>query len=306
MNLTVEEAYKSYESFFEMRLKYASIRSIKSRYKLFIRNHFGDVKIKDIKPIDILKWQQWLNSQNYSYKYLKSIYITFVGILNYSKKYLGTKENVVSKVGFIIQKKELEKNISFWTLKEYKKFIKKVDHKIYKYFFDFLFFTGCRQGEAIALTFNDINKGIVTIKKTKIRGKEKINSPKTKKSNRKIKIDIKLRFEIFKLKRYYNKKYKNFNNDFFVFGGNRYLSESEIARRKNKACELSHVKKIRIHDFRHSHITMLVSNGVPINAVAERVGHKDISTTLNIYAHTTKNDERKIINLLSLKRMLPF
>lgn len=304
MNLTIEEAYNSYESYFKTRSKVRSIDIISSVFRLYILPYFKNKKMCDISKIDILNFEiSFLDQQNISHTYKKIIYTHLATFFNYCKKYLDLKNNVVSDVGFILKNKSINKKIEVWTYNDFKKFIKKVDHKIYKFFFDFLFFTGCREGEAIALTFKNINKSIVSIERTKIKGNRGFNSPKTKESYRKIKIDLKLRFEIWKLKKIYKKQYGYFNEEFYIFGGSKPLAPTTIDRYKNIACKKAGVKQIRIHDFRHSHITMLLSRGVPITAICERVGHKNISTTLNIYSHVLEKDNNKIIKSLTLLRL---
>lgn len=307
MNLTVKKAYNSYESYFKTRSKLRSIDVISSVFRLYILPYFENKKIYDITKFDILNFEiNFLDKQNISFTYKKIIYTHLATFFNYCRKYLDLKNNVVSEVGFILKNNTINKKIEVWTYNDFKKFIKKVDNKIYKYFFDFLFFTGCREGEAIALTFENINNGIVSIERTKIKGNRGFNSPKTKESYRKIKIDLKLRIEIWKLKKLYKKQYGYFNEEFYIFGGSKPLAPTTIDRYKNKACKEANVKQIRIHDFRHSHITMLLSKGVPITAICERVGHKDISTTLNIYSHVLKQDNRKLITSLNLLRLSIF
>lgn len=77
-------------------------------------------------------------------------------------------------------------------------------------------------------------------------------------------------------------KEKDFKNSWFIFGGLYPLSPTTITRKKDKYCELAKVKKIRIHYFRHSHASQLISIGTPITVVSERLGHSDIAMTLNI------------------------
>ena len=95
------------------------------------------------------------------------------------------------------------------------------------------------------------------------------------------------------------KKYKIGRENYkFVFAGDRPLAETSIARVKNAACSEAKVKKIRIHDFRHSHASLLISNGASIVSVAKRLGHNDIEQTLNTYAHMMPKEDDYIINIL--------
>ena len=69
------------------------------------------------------------------------------------------------------------------------------------------------------------------------------------------------------LKQFY-KKYVGFEDNWFIFGGLEPLSPSTIGRRKNEYCDKADVKKIRIHDFRHSHASLLLSKNVPITVIS--------------------------------------
>lgn len=99
------------------------------------------------------------------------------------------------------------------------------------------------------------------------------------------------------LKEYY-KKYVGFNDSWYIFGGLIPLSRTTIGRKRDEYCKKAQVKRIRIHDFRHSHATLLVSNGLPITAISERLGHSETSMTLNIYSHAVPEDEKKITDLI--------
>ena len=99
------------------------------------------------------------------------------------------------------------------------------------------------------------------------------------------------------LKEYY-KNMIDFNDDWFVFGGLKPLAPTTIGRKRDMYCKKSGVKKIRIHDFRHSHASLLISKGVPITMVSKRLGHSNIEMTFNTYAHLIPEDEDKAINAL--------
>ena len=101
-----------------------------------------------------------------------------------------------------------------------------------------------------------------------------------------------------KLKEYY-KNIIDFNEDWYVFGGIKPITPTTIGRRKDEYCVKAGIKKIRIHDLRHSHASLLLSNGVPITVISKRLGHSTIQMTLNTYAHLIPEDEDKAINMLN-------
>ena len=167
-----------------------------------------------------------------------------------------------------------------------------------------MFFTGVRPGEAMALKFSDLNKYYIDINKTiSEHGEREINSPKTLTSYRKISIDKRLYKELTNLKNEYNKKYNYNNYDYFIFGGIKPLSPTSINRRKEKACKLANIRKIKLHEFRHSHATLLLNKKILIHEISKRLGHSDISITLNTYTHTSEIQEKRVIKTLSLIRL---
>ncbi len=141
----------------------------------------------------------------------------------------------------------------------------------------------------------NINK---TISKETIDNERIINSPKTADSIRKVKLDNELVNNLEILKNYY-KNYIGFQEEWFIFGGLHPLSPSTIGRKKDKYCEIANVKKIRIHDFRHSHASLLLSKNVPITVISKRLGHSDIDLTLNVYSHMIPKDEDKVVDILN-------
>ena len=94
-------------------------------------------------------------------------------------------------------------------------------------------------------------------------------------------------------------KYEGFNDDWYIFGGIKPLAPTTIGRKKDRYSALAGVKKIRIHDFRHSHAFLLLSFGVPITVISQRLGHSDINMTLNTYSHLMPRDEDKAINMIN-------
>lgn len=305
--MTLQELYDSYDSFIASRLKSSSIVKKESVIKLHILPNLKDRYVSDLTVNDIVLWQsKLLKENNFKFRYLDSIYSIFCSIINYSIKYHGITENVVSKVGnFTNNEQKVE--MLYWTEEEFKKFIKVVDDMVYKTFFSFLYLTGCRKGEAYALNWNDIdfNTKILKIRKTlNIRGLSnkpyEISTPKTKSSNRDILLPNNL---IALLEKYYEycKKTKGFKNECFIFGIFNPLPTETVRRKLEKYCIEAKVKKIRIHDFRHSHASLLINKGQNILIVAQRLGHTNIQQTLNTYSHLFPNKQTEIIEALNIE-----
>ena len=223
-----------------------------------------------------------------------------VSILNYAIKFNYLKENIASKVGNF-SKRDYFRKVDFWTYNEFLKFMSVIDDKLYYTFFHTLYFTGMRLGECLALNWNDLEDNCISITKTiskeKIDGERVITSPKTKSSIRKVLIDEELKNNLYEYKKYCEKKI-HFDKNWFIFGDLTPLAPTTIERHKNNYCNIAKVKKIRIHDFRHSHASLLISSGVPITVVQTRLGHSNPSITLEVYSHMLPNDDLKAIKVI--------
>ena len=297
------EAYNEYLNYVEYNLKPQSKNSLKERFENIINPFFKDYKITDIKEIDYLNFQIMINKKNYSNNYKSNIHYLICGFYTYLIKFYNIKKNIPKLVGNFKMNNE-RKIYNTYNIKEFKRFIKCFDNKIYKEFFNLLFFTGCRPGEAMALRFSDLKGNYISINKTmNEHGKREITTPKTKNSIRTIIIDRRLKRNLLKLKKYYISLYKNTSYDYYIFGGIKPLAPTTINRYKICACKKANLNPIKLHEFRHSHATMLLEKNIVINEISRRLGHSKTSTTLNIYCHTNKEQEKKVLKTLNSIRL---
>jgi len=90
-----------------------------------------------------------------------------------------------------------------------------------------------------------------------------------------------------------------FSDDYRICGGERCLRDSTIQKRNIHYATLSRQKVIRIHDFRHSHVSVLANEGINIQEIARRLGHSKIEETWNTYAHLYPREEEKAVDILN-------
>lgn len=307
MKLTFNEAYEKYMMYVELKQKPQSRRVIKSRFQSYILPYIGNKNILEYTAFEYLEWQNTINGLGFKYKYKKALHYQVVALFNFCIKFYDLNiKNVASQVGNFKNSYEPPTKMNYFTYDEFNNFISKVDDTIYHALFNFLFFTGCRIGEALALTFEDLNKNEVyinkTISKEYVNGARIITTPKTKTSIRTVLIDDYLGSELKQLQKHYSTKFKNFNNNFYIFGGEKPLAQTTVERHKNKYCDLANVKRIRIHDFRHSYATLLVNINTPIEMVSAQLGHSDVSITYNIYVHNNDENKKRLIESLNQLR----
>ena len=206
------------------------------------------------------------------------------------------KDNPCRKAGSIGKSHAGEKE--FWTKQEFKQFLVTVENKPEtKMAFLLLYWTGMRIGELLAITYNDIDleKRTISVNKSyqRIEGRDIITPPKTPKSKRIITIPPFLTEE---LKEYTSHLY-GIMADERMFRFTKSYMEHEIIR----GIKASGVKRIRLHDIRHSHASLLVEMGFTPLAIAERLGHEKIETTLNTYSHLYPNKQGELADKLEIE-----
>lgn len=264
--------------------------------------YFKDRKIDEIKSRDIVSWQNELlthqkkNGDPYSPTYLKSVHSQLSAIFNHAVKYYGLRNNPAKMAGGM--GKEESKDMQFWTQKEYLTFSEAVmDKPMSFYAFEMLYWTGIREGELLALTPADFDfeAGTVNINKTytRIEGRDIITDPKTPKANRMIR---KPDFLIDEMKECIRMQFGLSQTD-RVFRVTKYFLHHEMDR----GVKESGVKRIRIHDLRHSHVSLLIEMGFSAVAIADRVGHESIDITYR-YAHMFPSTQDAMARELSNMR----
>ena len=299
LSMTFESFIESYTEDMKNRLKENTWHTKEHIIRTKILPYFGKRKISDIQPRDIIAWQNEMiksrdkNGKKYSPVYLKTVHNQLSAIFNHAVKFYGLKENPAAKVGNMGKAKSRE--MLFWTQDEYQKFAFAVmDKPVSFYAFEMLYWCGIREGELLALTAEDFDfeRGTVTINKSyqRLDGRDIITEPKTPKSNRVIKMPD---FLVEEIKEYLSRLYGLQKTD-RVFTVSKHYLQSEMTRGAKEAG----VKRIRIHDLRHSHISLLIEMGYSAVAIADRVGHESINITYN-YAHlfpSTQNDMADKLN----------
>lgn len=292
------DVYNDYLIYAKKKQKNQSFSTMKYKFDLHILPFFENMYLEDITSKTIIKWEDYILSFNFANNHNKNLYYILSGFFEFCRIFYDFDKTIISNIG-CFKKKYEEKKHDFYNLEEFNQFIRCVDEEIYKQFFNLLFFTGLRSGEAIALKFKDLSDGYINVIKTmESHGKRLITTPKTISSIRKVKIDDKLERDLLNLKNFYECESSCYD-DLFIFGGNKPLSPSTINRRKEKACKKANIRPITLHQFRHSHATLLIQKGIMINEVSKRLGHSKVSTTLDIYSHTDLTQEKRVLDTLN-------
>ena len=256
--------------------------------------YFGQKKIAEIDKADIMMWQNEMmgvrdsEGKGYSDTYLRQMQSQLNAIFNHADQFYDLPRNPANKVPGMGKGKADE--MLFWTKDEYDKFSDAIrDKPISFYAFELLYYTGIREGELLALTKADfdLEKRILKIRKSyqRLEKKDVITEPKTEKSKRDIELPV---FLCEEMEDFFGMFYK-LDNDSRLFDFTKSYLHSEMKRGAKKAG----VKKIRIHDLRHSHVAYLIELGFSLLIIADRLGHENTDITER-YAHLYPSKQKEI------------
>lgn len=284
--------------------------------RLNILPRWGNYRLKDISRTE---YQKWINElrDHYSEGTTRRIHSIFASAINDAVYEFGIlRDNPLKKIKILKDESENAGKIKFFTVEEMEKFlseclpIKNTKYKHFRYYqalFTLLARTGLRIGEALALTWNDIdlNKGTLSVDKTLIyplNSDPRVTTPKTRSSIRTIKLDVDT---IEALKAYrlnlkesimmYQFKRSKLDLVFHQQDG-RWLRINVVREYMRKVCKRVSLPQLSPHALRHSHAVHLLEAGATIRYVAERLGHASIKTTEK-YLHVTKKIEKDALDM---------
>ena len=250
----------------------------------WITMYFADLKdkpIQSIKKADLVKWRNQLKdsglavrTMNCGLQYVRGTFAF------YSDVYGG--QNVGSVLKSFKLSKQDKTEMEIWTPEEFNAFIENVERPVYKAYFSFLYWTGCRRCEGMGLTKDCFTGNLCHIYRSIKYYSDGFRPLKTDSSERTIRVDDEL---LEMLTPFIEQA------DPFVFGGVHPLCLRQIGVEFERGIKKSGVKPIRLHDLRHSHASLLLNNGTNVVAVSKRLGHSSPRTTWDTYCHLMQDTE---------------
>lgn len=285
MDMTFGEFFTVYEEDVRSKLKENTWLTKEHIVQKKLLPYFQNVKMVDVTVRDIIKWQNEMraavdeNGKPYSPTYLKTVQAQLSCIFNHAVRFYELPSNPIHQAGPLGAEESEE--MLFWTKEEYLQFIPTMANKPYSYYaFELLYWCGIRMGELRALTPADFDFENNTLSITKsyqrIKGEDVITKPKTKKSTRVVYMPEMVARE---MEDYIGGIYGVHETD-RLFP----VSKSYLHHEMDRGVKESGVKRIRIHDLRHSHVSLLIDMGFSALAIGNRVGHESEKITYR-YAH---------------------
>ena len=302
INMSFESFVGLYEKDIKPKIKLNTWFTKESIITQKILPYFQKRRLSEITAKDIIDWQNEIreltdcHGRPLSKTYLKTVHNQLSAIFNHAIRYYGLQINPAQKAGNMGM--EEKKEMLFWTKDEYTKFSEAMmDKPISYYAFEMLYWCGIREGELLALTPADFNfeRGTVSINKSyqRINKQDVITTPKTPKSIRVIQMP---KFLCDEMQDYF-KMFYSLDSDSRIFP----ISKNYLHREMARGSKATGVKRIRIHDLRHSHVSLLIDMGFTALAIADRVGHESIDITFR-YAHLFPTRQIEMADKLDMMR----
>lgn len=294
--LLIGDLWRQYLSTLGNQNKQSSIYDKSNIARLYILPTFDKLPIDKLTKEMLYQWQDDLwakknlkTGKYFSQKYLIKIRGQFNTVLSWIEKRYGYKNLLleVDKPKRRIAKKEMQ----IWTREQFETFISYVDDSTYHALFTFMFFTGRRKGELFALYKTDIKGDRITFDKSVNRrtfgnSMWEITSTKADKS---------CNIPVCKVVQEEIKRYKPPKTGKFYFGGEKPLPPTTVERVFKKYVDMSGVPMIRIHDLRHSFVSMLIHLGANIYCVADLISDT-VEMVTKTYGHLYEEDKMNILS----------
>jgi integrase len=281
------------EIYAKNNVRETTFKRYRNRADTRIIPYFKSVKVKDVTPRMVQQYIEWLKAEGIGHNYIKALLQLLKSSLDKAVEWNQIKRNPVH---FVEKPKKPKQTVQAWDIDQVKTFVShaKMENVFYYMVTLTLIHTGMRKGEALGLHWKDIdfeNKKIsVSRTLVQVDGEYVFNEPKTPTSKRQISVDDELISEL--------KRYKAMRNEWklalgldselvFCHYDGRPLNPRRLGVFFANVTKKAGLPKIKIHDLRHTHASILLKLGEHPKVVSERLGHSTIRTTLDIYSHVT-------------------
>lgn len=296
-HMTFKEAYTLYYDYQKDKIKDSTLKTYRDRIKYM--GLLDNVELVNLNWDLYQKWRTQINKTNLCDRYKTDIQKFIKQVINFAEKQWDFNlRKFYNKLEPFKTPGALKKEMDFYEPEEFFKFISVVDDLRYKCFFELLYYCGLRRSEARGLQLKhiDFNNKTLTVSQQVLNPSNSnastewyISSTKTEASNRTIPISTTLLNDLAELKKT-NERLSKFKQTWFVLGDDVPMATGRMYFYRDKYTKLAGVKRIRLHDFRHSCASALISGSAPITAVSNFLGHSETTETLETYTHMFKKD----------------
>lgn len=286
-----------------------------SKTRSILTNHvlpiLGDTDLRDLTPAILQDWKNAVAAKDLGIKMRQNCYKELRALLNYAVKLDYLQTNPLLRVGNFRDAYETKPKeaLHYYTAEQFTAYAKQARESCTNLlswgmyvFFCIAYYTGCRKGEINALRWDDIDGSVLHVRRSvnlKTKGEEVVETPpKNKSSVRDIQIPTPL-LAILDEHKARQMQDPAFSASWRVCGGPNCLRDTTISRYNDLFAERAGLPHIRVHDFRHSHASLLCNAGINIQEIARRLGHSNVEMTWNTYSHLYPQEETRALQILN-------
>ncbi len=319
--ITLQDLYDEYKTSKAHEVRESTFERAERTLTNHVMPYFPNTQLNKLTMPVLQKWKTQIDEcrtskdKPFSLGYKQKIFSLFRSLLNYAVKMEYISSNPLTKLGNFKDANIIKPEMDYYTSEEFLKFLaaakncaeesEKKTGSIYEWnyymFFSIAFYGGMRKGEINALKWTDVSDNDIKITRSitqKLKGGDRETPPKNQSSIRTIQIPTPLQKALTEHKERY-KQISGFSNDWRICGGENCIRDTTLEKRNKLYAEKAGLKKIRIHDYRHSHASLLANNGINIQEIARRLGHNNIEMTWNVYSHLYPREEERALEILN-------
>ncbi|MCI5892908.1 MAG: site-specific integrase [Clostridiales bacterium] len=319
--MTLNDLFEEYINTKRHEVRESSLRKSITILKNHVLPELGTVQLPKLNKPVLTKWKNHMEEKTIKSKdgvktklsivTKQNVFGEFRAMLNYAVKMDYIHKNLLCSIGNFKSTLTPKKEMDYYTPDEFKLYIKSAREYAeecpvligwdYYVIFSIAFYTGLRKGEIHALKWSDIDGEFLSVSRSitqKLKGEDRETAPKNQSSIRTLQIPKPL-ISILNEHKERCRQLQGFNDDFRICGGTKPLRDSTLSKMNMRFAEMAELKHIRIHDFRHSHASLLANEGINIQEIARRLGHSKIEITWNTYSHLYPREEERAIKILN-------
>lgn len=314
--MNVAELVSEYLTSKKSEVRETSLDKTRRMLERYIIPKLGNNQVAKLTAPILQDWKNQIETEGYALKTKQNIYGEFRALLNYAVKMEYIPKNPLLIIGNFKDTSfsKPQDKIRYYTPEQFLKYIdtarKCADNAdtfsewSFYVFFATAYYTGMRKGEINALKWSDIDGDILHVRRSvaqKIAGKKIVETPPKNKSSYR---DLQIPQPLINILAEHKQRQQGyfgslFTDDFRVCSGSECLADTSIDKHNRKYAQLAELPRITVHEFRHSHASLLANEGINIQEIARRLGHSKIEITWNTYSHLYPREEERAILILN-------
>ena len=307
--MTVHDLHLEYIAYISNEVRRSSTEKKQQIYSHHIQPYLQDVLLSELDTKTLQGWKNYMYQKDFKLQTMKNCYKELRAMINYALRLRYIDLNPLIQVGDFKDAYRGKPEMDFYTAEEFRKyktellqFAQESGRYDYYVFFCLAYYTGARKGEIHALRWKNYNGVSISIEKSisqKLTGGDVETPPKTPSSIRKVQLPAPMIEILNEHKQRQQEIISDWNDEGFICGYYKPLRDTQIDLENRKVAQAAELKRIRIHDFRHSHASLLINANINPLEVAHRLGHATVEQTLKTYSHLFPSESDKSLNVLN-------